>query len=503
MNIYTAAQLKEWDRYSMQHEPIASIDLMERAAGQCNNWLLKNHGACTAYCIVCGNGNNGGDGLALARMLLKENLNVRVYVLHAAATSTADFETNLARLAETGHAAVHQIKDEKDFPVWQQGETIVEAIFGISLSRPPGGIAAALIRHINNSHCTVISIDIPAGMYADSSSAGNTIIKATHTLTFQGLKPAFLLAANSLYTGAVHVLDIGLLKGFSMTSPYKLIDTILAKEIFRPRQQFAHKGNFGHALLLAGSYGKIGAAVLCAAACLRSGAGLLTGFLPGCGISIMQTALPEAMVISSEEEKILAGQLPDTGTGMYKAIGIGPGIGQAAGTAALLENVLTASTSPIVLDADALNIIAANIQLAEKIPAGAVLTPHPKEFDRLFGASANEFERISKALTEAARYNLFIVLKGHHSFVATPGGYGYFNTTGNAGMATAGSGDVLTGIITGLLAQGYPPEQAAVLGVYLHGLAGDIAAARLSQEAMIAGDICSSIGAAYLHVSGS
>jgi ADP-dependent NAD(P)H-hydrate dehydratase / NAD(P)H-hydrate epimerase len=501
MLICTATQIKEWDAYTIASEPIASIDLMERAAARCNDWLLANNGGCTAYCIICGNGNNGGDGLALARMLLKEHFTVRVYLCHVAATGAADFETNLARLAETGHIQVHHINEPDDFPQWDGNETIIEALFGAGLSRPPAGIAAALIEHINNSGCNIISIDIPGGMYADASSAGNLMVQATHTLTFQCMKPAFFVSENSIATGQVHVLDIGLHPKFTATikAKYRLADKALVQSIYRPRQRFAHKGNFGHALLLAGSYGKIGAAVLAAKACLRSGAGLLTTFLPQCGYNIMQTVLPEAMVLTANDMEQFAGNAPTITA--YNAIGIGPGIGTAAPTISFVKNLLAACTRPIVVDADALNIIALNNSLLDTIPADSILTPHPKEFDRLFGESNDGFERIEKAIQAAAKYKLIIVLKGHHSFIAMPEDYGYFNTTGNAGMATAGSGDVLSGILTGLLAQGYTPQQAAILGVYLHGLAGDIAAKALSQEAMIAGDICLYLGQAFTSIA--
>ena len=497
MKIFTAAQIREWDKYTIQHEPIAAIDLMERAAAKCFEWLLDNYAGNNSYSIICGNGNNGGDGLAVARMLAEKNIAAKVFICTAAPGSSADFETNLARLTQQQLVPISFIKEEKELPVLGKNEIIIEALFGAGLSRPPQDIAAMLISYINKSGCGIISIDVPAGMYADVSSRGNTIITATHTLSFQCHKLAFMLPENERFTGAVHLLDIGLHPAFYklIISKYLLTDKATIRLLYKPRNAFAHKGNFGHALLLAGSFGKMGAAVLSARACLRSGAGLLTCHVPGCGYTIMQVSIPEAMLVTDVHEKILT--KTEEGFSKYNAIGIGPGIGIDKETIRLLRVIFGEHKKPMVIDADALNGIAMEKSLLDKIHTGSVLTPHPKEFERLFGKSENDFERIEKALHYAKQYNIVIVLKGHHSFIATAGGYGYFNSTGNAGMATAGSGDVLTGIITGLMAQGYDAEQAAVLGVYLHGLAGDIAAEKLSQEAMLAGDIVENIGGAY------
>lgn len=496
MKICTAAQIREWDQYTIQHEPVASIDLMERAAAKCYEWIIKK---CSSnnFNIICGNGNNGGDGLAIARMLAKEYFTVNVFIYHAAKNSTADFETNLTRLAEQAAVKIHWIKAANDLPIFDKESILIEALFGSGLSRPPDVIATELIEHINNSGCEIISIDIPGGMYAGVSSKGNAIIRANHTLSFQCYKPAFLFSENAAFAGEIHVLDIELHKDYynALQARYILSDKELILSIYKPRNNFAHKGNLGHALLLAGSYGKMGAAVLSAKSCLRSGVGLLTCCIPGCGYSTMQISVPEAMVITGGDENVLVETAIDLNK--YNTIGIGPGIGTDDKTIAFLHSIFTAYNKPVVVDADGLNCMAVDKSLFEEIPAGSILTPHPKEFDRLFGESFDDFERTEKALINAAKYSVMIVLKGHHTFIALPGGYGYFNSTGNAGMATAGSGDVLTGIITGLLAQGYSSAHAAVFGVYLHGLAGDIAAEKLSQEAMIAGDIVENLGTAF------
>jgi NAD(P)H-hydrate epimerase len=302
-----------------------------------------------------------------------------------------------------------------------------------------------------------------------------------------------LFAENHPYTGKIHVLDIGLHPGFltQFETQYRLTTETDVRKIYRPRNSFANKDNFGHALLLAGSTGKGGAALLAARSCMRSGAGLLTCHVPGSIIDLLQIGIPEAMVSASVSGHI--DNLPAS-TEKFDAVGIGPGIGREAGTARALEKLFGVYTKPIVVDADALNILASEPEMLRQVPPGSILTPHAREFDRLFGNHPSDRKRIEKAMQKAKSHQLIIILKGHHSLVALPDGSGCFNSTGNPGMATAGSGDVLTGILTGLLAQGYAPADTAILGVYLHGLAGDLAAAHYSEESMLAGDITQMLG---------
>jgi NAD(P)H-hydrate epimerase len=304
------------------------------------------------------------------------------------------------------------------------------------------------------------------------------------------------VSENAAFIGEVIILDIGLLPEFlaSIDSKFEMIDSSLIRSVYKPRNRFTHKGNFGHALLIAGSYGKIGAAVLSAKACLRSGTGLLTCYIPKCGYDILQTAVSEAMIMTDSNSSLIT--KIDDDISKYESVGIGPGLGTASETRSAILELISVSAKPIVFDADALNGLAKE-KILPSLPPGSVLTPHPKEFERLFGECKNDFERIQKALQNSQKLNCLIVLKGHHTFIATPGGLGYFNTTGNAGMATAGSGDVLTGMVTGLSAQDYPSAEAAILGVYLHGLAGDFAAGEHSQEAMLASDIIENIGKAF------
>lgn len=495
MKILKADQIRSWDQFTIDKQPIASIDLMERAATKCFEWLDENGWFVYSFSVFCGKGNNGGDGLAIARMLANRGCKVSVYILEFGHKGTEDFQTNLAKLHQYSSVDIHFIQDE-NFHSLAKETIVIDALFGSGLTRPPDGITSSLIDHINNSGCAIISIDVPSGMSVDQSSKGNKIVKANYTLSFQCYKLAFLLAENAAYVGEVVILDIGLMPEFltSLDTNLEIVDKTFIRSIYKPRNRFAHKGNFGHALIVAGSYGKIGAAVLAGKACLRSGVGLLTCFIPKCGYEVLQTAVPEAMVMVDANSSIIT--KVDDDVLKYDSIGIGPGLGTASETRAAVKELVSVYKKPIVLDADALNGLSMEKKLPS-LPPGSILTPHPKEFERLFGESKNDFERIEKALKNAKLLSCTIVLKGHHTFIATASGKGYFNNTGNAGMATAGSGDVLTGMITALLAQGYSSEEASVLAVYLHGLAGDIAANEFSKEAMIAGDIIEKIGNAF------
>jgi ADP-dependent NAD(P)H-hydrate dehydratase / NAD(P)H-hydrate epimerase len=509
MQIFATEQIRAWDEYTIRHEPIASVDLMERAATACFDWLLQNGYKGKRFTIFCGKGNNGGDGLAIARLLAETHHTVTVYILEFGHKGTDDFQINLARLHETT-AGIRFISSEETLHPVPAADIIIDALLGSGLNRPLEGLTANVVKHINQSGNEIIAIDIPSGLYVDHSSKNNVVIHARHTLSFQCYKPAFMMAENASFTGEMHILDIGLHAGYLQItpSPYQLIDAPLVRSIIQPRSPFSHKGDYGHAAIIAGSAGMMGAAVLCARACLRSGAGKLTCHIPAIGYTIMQVSAPEAMS-KTDFDPTTGGQASAQGfyiksvsdLDQYNAVGIGPGIGRYASHTALLQSVFEQNMRPMVIDADALNILSEEKTLPGKIPAGSILTPHPKEFERLFGKTGNEFERIKTALQKAAEYNVHIVLKGRYTFIASPDGAGYFNSTGNAGMATGGTGDVLTGIITGLLAQKYTPLQAAIAGVYLHGLAGDLAAAYTSQPSLIASDIIEFLGQAFQVIS--
>ena len=494
MKIFSAAQIKKWDAFTIENEPISSIDLMERAAMACCRWILEHKYHQRHFLVLCGNGNNGGDGLAIARLLLQNNCKLTAYIISE--KGSPDYEINLERLRHQG--LLPENIATGNFPAITPDIVVIDAIFGTGLNNAPEGVSGALIEHVNNSPAPVISIDLPSGLYADIDSEANSIIKATHTICLQNYKLAFLLPQNDQYYGEVHLINIGMDKTFESEeeAEFELTERALIRSICKSRKRFSHKGTYGQAALLCGSYGMMGAAVLGARACLRSGVGKLTCYIPGCGYTILQSTVPEAMCIVHGDEYISSAD----GMESFDAAGIGPGIGKYPSHAVMLEDIFRKTKKPLLIDADALNTIASNNSLLEAIPPHSIITPHPGEFERLFGTISNDFERVQLAMQKAVVHQVYIVLKGHHTLICTPGGKGWFNNTGNAGMATAGSGDVLSGFITGLLAQGYPPLQAALLGVYLHGLAGDLAAQRFSQEAMIAGDIVDALGDAFKQI---
>ncbi len=496
MKIFSTDQIRKWDQYTIQHEPVASIDLMERAAEKCVQWLLNNSFTNKKFKIVCGKGNNGGDGLAIARLLSSKGLSAEVYILEVVKLGTDDFQTNLQRLHKLP-VIIHHIQSSEYFPLFDEGDIIVDALYGSGINKPLTGLSQDLVQHINNTGNKVISIDVPSGLYMDESSSGHIVIKADYTLSFQTHKLGLLVAENAACIGDVHILDIGLHHDFidKEESDFYLTDVALISKIFRPRKLFAHKGSYGHALMIGGNYGKIGAVLLATKACLQAGTGLTTSYLPACGYNILQTAAPEAMVITDKNENQINGLPPDVKK--YSAIGIGPGIGTAEETQKTIVELLQVFKKPIVIDADGLNCLALRKDGFIHLPPYSILTPHPKEFERLFGECKNDFERIRLARKKAKELNVIILLKGHHTFIATPTRQGYFNNTGNAGMAKGGSGDVLTGIITSFLAQGYTPVDASIFGVFIHGLAGDIAAETLSKESMLATDIINFLGQAF------
>jgi hydroxyethylthiazole kinase-like uncharacterized protein yjeF len=490
MKIFSAQQIRQWDAYTIMHEPVLSIDLMERAAQECCLWILQHYNQAKHFTLFCGAGNNGGDGLALARQLSEAGKDITVFIL-AEGKRTDDFIANLERLAES-NIGYQFITTDNPLPILTHNTIVIDALFGTGLNKPIDNLAAQLVLHLNQSGSIIISIDMPSGLFADKTSSGNPIIKATHTLSFQSKKLAFILPENASYIGQVHILPIGLGSEFynQTASPFSIIDSTLINSIYKPRNNFSHKYDYGHALLYAGSKHMMGAAILCAKATLRSGAGLVTVHTDTGFEAVIHSSIPE--VISSAESDI------ETAIRKKNAIAIGPGLEASEMNSDLLKYLILHYTGPLVIDATALILLAKFPEyLSHRKKNPAVLTPHTGEFEKLFGKTDNDFERMELAMHKAFALNCYILLKGHYTLVATPDGKVFFNSTGNPGMATAGSGDTLTGIITGLLAQGYTQEEACLLGVFLHGLAGDFAAEKFSQEAMIAGDIIDCLGESF------
>ncbi len=496
MKILTSELIRQADAYTITNEPIASIDLMERAATRLTEWIMENYPK-GKFAIFVGPGNNGGDGLALARLLTGKKRKVRVFEMNFSDKRSADFKINYNRLNKL-NVKIKKISTEDDFPELLDSEIIIDAIFGSGLTKPPKGMVAGIIQKINHGLNPIISIDIPSGLFAEdnTNNCETNIILADNTLTFQTIKLSFLFSENEFFVGDLHILDIGLHPDFIETidTPYHLTELDNVKPFIIPRTRFAHKGDFGHALLIAGSYGKMGACILAARAVLRSGIGLLTVHIPSKGYEIIQTSVPEAMASIDRDAKMFT-YLPKLNN--YNAIGIGPGIGvHKSSQDAFLK--LLKTKSPLVIDADGINTIARNPEWIKLIPHNSILTPHPKEFDRLTGENKNSFERLQKQIKLAKEINSIVIVKGHFTSIALPCGKVFFNTTGNPGLATGGSGDVLTGIILSLSAQGFLPDEAAITGVFIHGLAGDIAAKTLSQTAMTASDIIDALPEVFM-----
>jgi NAD(P)H-hydrate epimerase len=504
MKILTAAQTRQLDQATITEQNLTSPQLMERAATAFANWFRNRFAPAEAgeMLVLCGPGNNGGDGLAAARLLHQAGHRLRVALLPAEKQS-ADWQHNRQLLPEAVPVAAIEAAN---LPAIANGTLVVDALFGTGLSRPLEGLAAALVQHLNDSQARVVAIDLPSGLFADAPQpADSAVVRARHTVSFGLPKLAFLLPQDAGYVGEWHVEDIGLSTQFinETATPWHYTDAAAVAGALPPRPKFSHKGTFGHALLLAGSRGKMGAAVLAAGACLRSGVGLLTAHIPGCGYDIFQISQPEAMCLPDPQVACLS-RLPKLDA--YQAVGIGPGLGQAEATYAVLRKLLKKAASPtekrpgplpLVIDADALNLLGSHRALLRLLPENAVLTPHPKEFERLTEPARDNYHRLELLREFATRHRCLVVLKGAYTCLATPTGELHFNSTGNAGMATGGSGDVLTGVLLALRAHAQlPPFEAVRLGVYAHGRAGDLAARETGQAGLVAGDIVRHIGPA-------
>jgi NAD(P)H-hydrate epimerase len=496
LKILNTSQIKALDAYTIEHEPILSIDLMEHACRAFVNWFTERFDAGYKVGIVCGTGNNGGDGLGIARLLQEWGYLVTVWIVKGSVPESIDFNINFKKL--NSKLKIFEIATASDRGLFKEQDILIDAIFGSGLSRAVEGIYAQAIDCMNQTEAFRIAVDIPSGLMANSHSSG-AIVKAHYTVSFQLPKLAFFMPENYQYTGEWFIVDIGLKKDFikNASCSHFFLQHKDIRRIKKVRRKFDHKGNYGRAMLICGSYGKMGAAVLASRAAMRAGLGLLTVHVPECGYSILQSTVPEAMTIVDEDRHCFS-SLPDISS--MDAIGIGPGIGTHEKTVKVFGEFLGSVTKPLVIDADALNILSVNPLLQKNLPAGSILTPHPKEFERLAGTWRDDFEKLEKLKGLAASLNVVIILKGAYSAVASPEGSVYFNSTGNPGMATGGSGDVLTGMLTGILAQGYEPLETAIAGVYLHGLAGDLASQETGTDGLIASDIINFLPKAFKSV---
>lgn len=491
MKILTAEQIRKCDRFTIENEPVSSVQLMERAAQACANWIsehCKNH---KKIAIFCGTGNNGGDGLAMARMLYLKGFDVDVFINTVQQKLSEDASVNFKKLRDFSGIDIKSFQEVDQYN-FDSKTIIIDALFGTGLSRNIEVGYKCLIDKLNEKDNTKISIDLPSGLFADTIAENDsTIFKADYTLSFQCWKKSFLHTETGKYTGKVIILDIGLSKEYisnAITNDF-VIDDRLVEKIFKPREDFSHKGTYGRITIIAGSYGKIGAAVLSTKSALKTGAGLTFTLAPRCGYEILQTSCPEAMFIEGGNQFISQFEIEKD-----SVCGIGPGLGTEPETEKNFLQFLKEYSEPLILDADALNIISRDEKNIKLIPQKSIITPHPKEFERLFGSTADSFQRVELARKKASELQIYIILKDHHTQVITPEGKVFYNITGNSGLAKGGSGDILTGILTSFLAQGYSEENTAVLGVWFHGKAADLAAGKHSKEAMLPTDVISEFG---------
>ena len=507
MKILSNSQIKAADNYTIKNEPIKSVDLMERAAGKCFDWIYENaprlfpvsitEESAWVFHVVCGMGNNGGDGLVIARLLQRNGYNVEISLVRFTEEGSDDFNVNFGKLG-AAKKSVRDIRSKTDIPAFAPDCVVIDAIFGSGISRVVDGVAAETIQAINTSGATVVSIDMPSGIFSADNS-GNDLSKvvcAHHVLTFETPKLSFFLAECAPLVGKIHVLDIGLHPDFmrDVEVVHNVVTPDMVAAFHKPRQRFSHKGTFGHALIIAGSPGKWGAAVLAVKACMRAGAGLVSVHIGKAGGQMVGNHLPEAMVLADESDTHFS-NLPDLSP--FSAIGVGPGIGTSSEVAATLKLLIQESKVPLVLDADALNILSENKTWLAFLPKGSILTPHPGEFARLAGEKLSHFAAIEKQRELSQKHQIYILLKGAHSSLSLPDGQVLINSTGNPGMASAGMGDTLTGIITGFLAGPCTSMEAAALGMYIHGKAGDLALKSQSHESLIASDLIDHLGLAF------
>lgn len=497
MKIFSAKDNKELDEYTVINESISFYELMERAASAVTFEIISRWRRNTPVVVFAGPGDNGGDALAVARMLSEEGYSVSVYFFNPTRSATVNCQRNFDLLKEFNIKAEEVVLTFIP-PELSKGVLVVDGLFGVGLNRQLTGGYVSLVQYINESGASVVSIDMPSGLFAEDNEGNDArgIVRADMTVTFQYPKLAFLLEENAKYVGEWRVADIGISPEIiaEKETPLTYVEAEDVAKLLKHREKYADKRQYGHLLLVAGSAGMMGAAVMASKAALRAGAGLVSVHTAACGEEILQTSVPEAMFIAdSDMNKVTNYSL----TKWHNVVAIGPGLGRHRDTVEAFSYLLNKANVPLVIDADALNIIAETKGMFAKVPKFSVITPHKYEFDRLFGPSATMYQRLMKARQIAVEREITIVLKGANSAVIKPSGDISFNSTGNPGMATAGSGDVLTGVISSLIAQGYAPSDAAVLGVYLHGLAGDIALEDESQESLMASDIIKNLGRAF------
>lgn len=500
MKIFNSHQIRLADKITMERQQISSVQLMERAGYRLFKRLQESFLPVKGRVVVfSGSGNNGGDGLVIARYLVEAGHRVEVFMVNFSSRRSPDLEENYQKLMPMA-VALTDMAEGVAFPDLFEGDLVIDAIFGIGLNRRPPGWVEGLMEHINRSPAAVVAVDVPSGLYIEKSlEPGQVVVKADHSFTFELPKLVFLLPDTGRYTGSWSLVPIGQDKEFIASEPtsfYTAEEEEMAALLQR-RDRFSHKGHFGHVLVCGGSYGKIGAPLMTAEAALTSGSGLVSALVPRCGYQVLQTAVPEVMCVPAADDRKITAIDPDF---TPDVVALGPGLGTHADTRDAMAEFLKNYKGKVVLDADALNILASDPGLWDQVPNNSVITPHPGEFRRLAGDWGSDREMVEAGRRFAEQKGVVLVLKGAYT-VVTNGEVVYFNTTGNPGMATGGSGDVLTGVIASLLGQGYGAMDAARLGVYLHGLSGDIAVRQTSQWSLTATDVIDFLGDAFLHLS--
>jgi hydroxyethylthiazole kinase-like uncharacterized protein yjeF len=498
VKILSKEQIYQADQITIERQQITSTQLMERAATEVFNWMHSRlNGSPFLIHVFCGIGNNGGDGLVVSRHLVNHGYNVITYVVNCSNERSKDFLINYEKLREASKKWPELLKCESDFPDISPDDIIVDAIFGIGMNRPADIWIQRLFQHFRKSKAFTLSIDMPSGLYTDKTPENDEAVVWSHyTLSFQVPKLVFFLSGTAKFSDRWEVLDIGLDQAF-LNETESVAEYIGKQEVlpyYKTRDKFSHKGTFGHVLIIGGSYGKIGAVQLASRAALVSGAGLVSAYIPKCGYTALQTAIPEIMVMTDVEDEIITNIEVEH---QFRTIGIGVGLGTHPDTVSALERFLKSQKNPLVVDADALNILSGHKNLIKHIPKLSVLTPHPKELERLIGNWRDDFDKIEKVKSFSKKHKLIIVIKGFNTMIVHNDRL-YINSTGNPGLATAGSGDVLTGIITGLMAQGYEPLQSAIFGVYLHGKSADLLAQQMAYQSITASDVIDAISNAYI-----
>jgi NAD(P)H-hydrate epimerase len=517
MRVLNAAQMREADRRTIDEIGIPSLVLMENAGRQVVAAIEAMHGDLleSQVAVLCGRGNNGGDGFVVARTLVQRGVGVSVFLIGRVSDVRGDARTNLEILGRLGLTVV-EIADsqawELHFSEVGDCSLIVDAIFGTGLNAPVSGLIESVIADVNASGITVVSIDLPSGLSADAADPIGESIEADTTVTLGAPKLPLVLPPAETRSGDIVIADIGIPAEVveSLDGPRVVLLTRSSmREIVTPRAPESHKGDFGRVLIVAGSRGKTGAAHLAALGALRSGAGLVTVATPVSCQAVVASMGPEYMTEPLDEAAGGGGGLDPEGADHVlelarDVLAIGPGLGQAPATQRFITTLVDRATMPLVIDADGLNAFTAHPdRLAGREGRDVIITPHPGEMARLVGMSTDEVQssRLEIARNFAVAHHVYVVLKGHRTLIATPDGQVFINPTGNPGMATGGTGDVLTGMIAAWLAQLLDAEAACKVAVYLHGMAGDLAEADEGEVAMTATDLGGQIGAAILELT--